>query len=515
MKRWVLATALLSLLGGGCAGGAVRSGAVDPHAPQRTGTGVVDEDGDHDPDGPRRHRRPRGSEGWRLDRAARPGGIEAFTTRSSGAPGTPIGLKVSTRAADYRVQAYRIGWYRGGTGHRVWHSGSITGRLQGAARFAPYATRTLVAPWRRDVMIDTEGWAPGVYVLKLHARSGAETQVPYVVSSPSSRGRVALVAPVTTWQAYNRWGGYSLYDGPAGDRRAWAVSFNRPYHLAPGANDFRSALLPVVVLAEKTGVPLSYYTNVDLDARPGLLAGARGYLSVGHDEYWTPGMRAGVLEARAAGTNLGFLGANTMYWRVRLDQHGRRLVGYRHDAHIDPLRTSTPHAATSRFRDPPSATPENGLVGMLYECYPVDTDYRVVSPGWWGFRGTGVRDGSLIPGLVGPESDRVYPDRFTPRPLQILSHGTFDCRGVVTSTQSVYYSAKSGAGVFTAGTLRWGCALVDRCDRPLGRTTSRFVRIVTGNLLRAFATGPVGARHPARDNLRRFDLPLANSVSAS
>ena len=156
----------------------------------------------------------------------------------------------------------------------------------------------MVAPWKRDVTIDTAGWTPGVYVLKLRARSGAQTLVPYVVSSPSARGTVALVAPVTTWQAYNGWGGYSLYDGPPGDRRAWAVSFDRPYHLAPGANDFRSNLLPVVVLAEKLGVPLSYYTNVDLDARPGLLAGARGYVSVGHDEYWTPAMRDGVSAGR-------------------------------------------------------------------------------------------------------------------------------------------------------------------------------------------------------------------------
>ena len=375
--------------------------------------------------------------------------------------------------------------------------------------------RTVVAPWKRDVTIDTSGWVPGVYVLKLRARSGAETQVPYVVSSASASGTVALVAPVTTWQAYNGWGGYSLYDGAPGDRRAWAVSFDRPYHLAPGANDFRSNLLPVVVLAEKIGRPLSYFTNVDLDARPGLLAGARGYFSVGHDEYWSPTMRDEVLAARAAGTNLGFLGANTMYWRVRLEQHGRRLVGFRHDAYTDPQRSSRPRTATSRFRDTPSAMPENAIVGMLYECYPVDTDYRVASPGWWGFRGTGVRAGSLIPGLVGPESDRVYPDSHTPRPLQVLSHSTFDCRGVVTSTESVYYSTRSGAGVFTAGTLRWGCALVDRCERPLGGTTSRFVRIVTGNLLRAFARGPVGARHPAHDNVGRFDLPLVNTVSAS
>ena len=48
-------------------------------------------------------------------------------------------------------------------------------------------------------------------MLKLRTGSGFETHVPYVVSSPSAAGTVALVAPVTTWQAYNRWGGYSLY----------------------------------------------------------------------------------------------------------------------------------------------------------------------------------------------------------------------------------------------------------------------------------------------------------------
>jgi hypothetical protein len=510
MWGWTLATAL-AVLAAGCAGEGAATGGAEPYVPEPTRAGPAHED----PEVPATRKPLRGSEGWRLHRPARPGGIEAYTTRASGRPGTQLGLKVSTRSATYRVGAYRIGWYLGGTGHRVWRSGALPGRDQGEGRFAPYATRTVVAPWKRDVTIDTSSWSPGVYVLKLRARSGAETLVPYVVSSPSARGTVALVAPVTTWQAYNRWGGYSLYEGAPGDRRSWAVSFDRPYHLAPGANDFRSALLPVVVLAERLGVPVSYYANLDLHARPRLLAGARGYLSVGHDEYWTPAMRDHLRAARSAGTNLGFLGANTMYWRVRLEQRGRLIVGYRDDAYADPVRESRPRVATSRFRDAPSARPENAMVGMLYECYPVDTDYRVVSPRWWGFRGTGVRNGSVIPGLVGPESDRVYPDRHTPRPLQVLSHATFDCRGVTTSTQSVYYTTDSGAGVFAAGTLRWGCALIDKCERPLGRVTARFVRIVTGNLLRGFAAGPVGARHPARDNLGRFDLPLVNGVSAS
>jgi hypothetical protein len=152
---------------------------------------------------------------------------------------------------------------------------------------------------------------------------------------------------------------------------------------------------------------------------------------------------------------------------------------------------------------------------MQYECYPVDEDYRIMTPGWWGFRGTGVRRGTVFPGLIGPESDRVYPDRALPRPLQILSHTTFSCRGVTTSSQSVYYTTKSGAGVFTAGTLRWGCAIIDRCEHSLDRATGRFVSTVTDNLVRSFARGPVGERWPARDNTDEFDLPLHNTVSAS
>ena len=230
---------------------------------------------------------------------------------------------------------------------------------------------------------------------------------------------MALVAPVTTWQAYNRWGGYSLYFGPDGDRRSWAVSFDRPYDGSTGANDYRTAAIPIVIRAERLhrqlGIPLSYYTNVDLDQDPDVLSGARGYVSMGHDEYWTPAMREAVERARDGGTNLAFLGANTMYWRIRLDDTGsgpaRLQTGYRHDAHLDPLRDQRPAEATSRFRDEPAAESEQTLVGMEYECYPVDVDLTIASPHWWGFRGTGVRLGDRFPGLVGPRGRPRLPRR--------------------------------------------------------------------------------------------------------
>ncbi|MGZ4472051.1 MAG: N,N-dimethylformamidase beta subunit family domain-containing protein [Nocardioidaceae bacterium] len=468
---------------------------------------------------PRHPPAPRGTQAWQLHRPARHGEIEGFTTAISAPAGADVGLKVSTTARTYTVRAYRIGWYRGGHGLQVWQSRVLPGRAQGGPRFLDQRTRTVVAPWQRTVSVDTTGWADGFYLFKLQTGTGWQALAPYVVRSRSTVGKVALVAPVATWEAYNDWGGYSLYHGPVGDRRSWAVSFDRPFP-DPGAGDMRYGVIPLVVAAERAGVPLAYLTDVDLDADPGLLSGAMAYVSMGHDEYWSPAMRAAVLRARDSGTNLAFFGANTMYWRVRLSDEGpgvrRVVVGYRTDAGLDPLRTTDPGRATGRTRDLLPGQPEDAITGMLYECYPVDAPYRVVSPRWWGFAGTGVGRGRAFAHLVGIEADRVYPGPTTPRPLQILASAPYSCDGVPTTTESTYYSAPSGAGVFDAGTLRWSCALDRRCGpASLGRPAVRFVQQVTRTVLRGFAAGPAGLRHPAVDNVADFHLPPTNDVPAS
>jgi hypothetical protein len=447
--------------------------------------------------------------------------IEGYASRVSVRPGQRFDLHVSTSAGRFRVVAYRFGQYRGGWAHAVWRSRWLDGHEQSRPRFRPYATRTIVAPWRRSVRVRTEGWRPGAYLLKLVARSGWQAHVPLIVRSRSAAGKVAIVAPVTTWQAYNDWGGYSLYVGRGGDRRAWAVSYDRPYP-RPGAGpgSMMYGVLPTVVLAERLDVRLAYFTNVDLHERRRTLAKARGYVGVGHDEYWTRAMRRHVTRARAHGTNLAFLGANTMYWRIRLEDRrtgpNRLQVGWRHDAALDPRARDRPGLSTARWRDQPRPRPEDRLIGMLYECFPVNADYRVVSPRWWGFRGTGVNRGTRFPDLVGVEADRVYPVRSTPRPLQILSHVDYSCGGVGTSAQSVYYTTPSGAGVFAAGTLRWQCAMMRHCGQGRMPVRNRvFVKRVTRNVVTQFAAGPVGDRFRARDNLRRFDLPRFNQVPAS
>jgi N,N-dimethylformamidase beta subunit-like, C-terminal len=264
---------------------------------------------------------------------------------------------------------------------------------------------------------------------------------------------------------------------------------------------------------------LAYETDADVAEHPALLHGATGYVSVGHDEYWTVAERRDVSKARDAGTNLAFLSSNSVYWRVRLraaaSGPGRVVVGYKSDAAAaDPLRRANPKQTTSRWRDPPHAEPENSLTGTLYECYPVDEPYRVVSPAWWGFRGTGVHRGSEFPHLVGDEADRVYPVPSTPRPLQILSYTRYSCGGTATSAESTYYTTTSGAGVIDFGTQRWTCALRPHCP-ALPAADDRFARRVTANVLDAFDRGPVGRRYPAHDNIARFRLPKANQVPSS
>jgi hypothetical protein len=462
------------------------------------------------PDDSREKPRPKGT-----------GQIEGYADAVSVLPGEWVTLMVSTEAPRFRVQAFRIGWYDGGYATKVWASDWLPGGVQRAPSFQPVETRTIVAKWKPSIRVRTDGWKPGGYLFKLVSATGWSAHIPLIVRSPDAVGKVALVAPVTTWQSYNYWGDYSLYRGPEGDRRAWAVSYDRPYPppgSGPGANMY--GFLPVAVRAERVGVPLAYFTNIDVHADPEALRGAHGYVSVGHDEYWTIEMRRHVTAARDAGTNLAFLGANTMYWRILLEDRAtgpdRLQVGWRSDAALDPAAAADPSLSTARWRDPPRSEPENSLIGMQYECYPADAPYRIVTPSWWGFRDTGVRRGTSFHLLVGNESDRVYPIPSTPRPLQILASAPYSCRGVDTSGQSTYYTTESGAGVFTAGTLRWSCALTRHCDvGTMSVSTQRFVSTVTQNVVREFSKGPVGIRYPARDNVAGFDLPSTNQVPAS
>jgi hypothetical protein len=157
---------------------------------------------------------------------------------------------------------------------------------------------------------------------------------------------------------------------------------------------------------------------------------------------------------------------------------------------------------TSDWREPPHPDPESSLTGTLYESNPVTADFIIASPDSWILAKTGVRKGTKITGLVGIEYDRVNPVYPVQRPMEVLSHSPLNCRGVNSYSDSVYYTHRSGAGVFNTGTMRWVACSNGLRLFGLNKHAAQFTRQVTTNLLHGFADGPAAAKYPAHDNLR-------------
>jgi hypothetical protein len=315
-----------------------------------------------------------------------------------------------------------------------------------------------------------------------------------------------------TWQAYNLWGGYNLYQGPNGsyDTRSYVVSFDRPYD-SDGADRFLVYERAAVALAERLRLPLAYTTGIDVHTDPSVLDGARAVISLGHDEYWTPQQRASVTKARDAGVNVAFLGANTCFRRIRFAASptgaNREVICYKTSYPMDPLYGHEPAQVTTDYRVSPAADPESSMTGVLYEGYPTDASFVVHAADHWLFESTGVKNGDSFAHLIGVEYDRVTPDQPTPRPLQILAHSPLVCNGKSSHSDAAYYTVPSGAGVFASGTMRWVEGLMagtrdDRDDHGMDKRTAAFVSRTTENLFRAFAAGPAGRLRPApQDNV--------------
>jgi hypothetical protein len=332
---------------------------------------------------------------------------------------------------------------------------------------------------------------------------------------------VVIKNGAATWQAYNMWGGYDLYNGPGGeadyDNRSLAVSFDRPFD-KNGAPLFLVYERRAIQLAERMGLPLAYVTSMDIAADPHLLDGASALVSLGHDEYWSPPERAAVTAARDAGVNLAFLGANAMFRRTRLAATrvgpDRLVICYRTSYLEDPMYGQDNALVTTDWREPPSPDPESSLTGTLYESNPTTADYVVATPGSWIFAGTGVAAGTRFPGLVGAEYDRVNPETPVQRPIQVLAHSPLTCRGINSFADSAYYTHSSGAGVFNSGTMRWVQAIDGGGEYGIDAAARAFVAKATANVLRAFADGPVAASHPANDNLDAMHEYAGDPIAA-
>jgi hypothetical protein len=438
--------------------------------------------------------------------------IRGFANATSVQRGEPFDLHVSTEAREWRVEVYRMGWYGGGGARLVWQSLNLPGERQDDAVLDP-AVGTWRARWRPNLTIRTEDdWPPGMYLVKLLSSDGGASFVPIVLRDDASTAALLVQSSVTTWQAYNEWGGKSLYadsrTGAAG--RASVVTFDRPYY-RNGSGEFFGREFELVMFVERMGYDVTYWTDIDLHATPERVRNHRALVSLGHDEYYSTRMRRGLEAARDAGVNLVFLGANAVFRKIRLEdsQLGahRDQVNYR-SAAADPITATDPTEATVSWRQPPVNEPESSLIGNLYESNPVQADMVVVNSDNWLFEGSGLRNGDVLPGLVANEYDRVTPERPTPEQIEVFCHSPVVCRGKRSFADVTWYSTESGAGVFAVGTFEWIKRLIDdtRDRTPSAADPPAAIQAVTRNLLDTVSAGPAGRAHPARRNLEQLGI---------
>ncbi|HEU5002097.1 MAG TPA: N,N-dimethylformamidase beta subunit family domain-containing protein [Actinomycetota bacterium] len=459
-----------------------------------------------------------GTRDWLLTKPAKNHEIEGYANAVSINAGGSATLFVSTGAPTFHVDAYRMGYYSGAQGRHIWSSPELPGVTQTACALTP-GVNTVSCAWQPSLTVPTgAGWPEGDYLFKLVASTGWQSYVPLTIRNDGSTAAYEIDNDVTTWQAYNLYGGYDLYQGPGGyASRSRIVSFDRPYTLGTGSGDFLGNELHVVSLMESLGLDVTYSTDVDLDQHPELLLAHKAFLSLGHDEYYSLAMRTGLQGAVNQGINLVFFGANAIYRHIRFQPSpngpDRLEVDYKAAAE-DPLNGKDNADVTPvAWRDPPNSLPESAIIGDYYQCNPVTADMVITDPSSWLFAGTGVAQGTQLTDLVGTEYDHFDPKAPGPRNVTVLARSPLVCQKRADYADMTYYTAPSGAGVFASGTLNWVPKMVPTpCAFPCpGPTVVR----VTENILAAFGSGPAGRAHPSTANWQGLAIPQPSPASAA
>ncbi len=453
--------------------------------------------------------------------------IQGFATDISVNRGGTVRFKIDTNASAYRIDIYRLGYYGGMGARKVATIAPSAALPQNQPNCLSNATTGLVDCGNWGV---SASWAvpatavSGLYLARpVRTDTGGASHIPFVVRDDAGGSEMLFQTSDTTWQAYNQYGGNSLYVGSSGiaSDRAVKVSYNRPFttrEINPEDWIF-NAEYPMIRWLEANGYDVSYFTGIDSDRLGAEIREHKVFLSVGHDEYWSGTQRASVEAARNATppVHLAFFSANEIFWKIRwepsIDGSGtpyRTLVNYKEthanakiDPAIDPV-TGTPIWTGTwrdpRFSPPGDARPENSLTGTWFRVNAGTSGIGV--PAAFGkhrfWRNTTIATMAagttvnLPAGTLGYEWDEAPDNAATPPGLMRLSQRTVNGVDILLDYGNSYgggsathsltmYRHESGALVFGAGTVQWSWGLDSNHDRGSAAADTR-MRQATVNL---------------------------------
>lgn len=347
--------------------------------------------------------------------------VEGYTNQVSYAPGEGVVLHVSTTAPTYQLTISRVG----AETREVYTKPD----LPGAPHPIPEHASSQGCGWPESHRFAIPAdWDSGYYLVRFAVSDGggqfvargrrtAESQAFFIVRprEPGTKSKILLQLSTNTYNAYNNWGGSSLYAYHGrGNLQGHRVSF-----LRPPSSQFDTWERPFVAWAEKNGYALDFCANGDLEFHPELLKSYRLVLSVGHDEYWSAPMRDHLEAFIVAGGNVAFFSGNTCCWQVRSEDNGSALLCWKQWFNMDPVfRQADKKLLTTLWSHHLVGRPENQLtgVGFLWGGYHRShgqfmdgkAAYRVHHPDHWIFEGTDLQRDDEFGGMhtiVGYECD--------------------------------------------------------------------------------------------------------------
>jgi hypothetical protein len=352
--------------------------------------------------------------------------LEAYCWPASVAPGEPVGLHVSTDAGTFDVEVAREGAER----EPRWSAGSVPGELHELP--ADASANGCRWPVALEIPVG-EDWRSGYHAVTVTA-AGERAEAFFAVR-PGATGRapILLVLATSTYQAYNDWGGPSLYTGgtrvsferpmakgflvkpepggrmmqPEPDREAMGYrNWARPLGLSDwsGASGWWNWERPFTRWAERLGYRVDVAVSWDLEQHPDVLDGHRAFVCAGHDEYWSWGMRDALDAFVERGGNAAILSGNTCCWQVRYEDGHRAMTSYKYRADEDPvLGTERQHLLSGAWADRRIGRPETSTIGLTftrggYSRYGLGAPessaaYEVHRPEHWVFEGTDLQRG--------------------------------------------------------------------------------------------------------------------------
>ena len=425
--------------------------------------------------------------------------LAGYTAPGSVCPGESIRFFVNSTVGPYAIGIYRLGVTR------EFVTNIVPSSQLPSPQAIPRLSYRLGPRWDPAATLQVpDDWPSGVYVAHVAAawipprrdvlapqgaargsRAEYRLDIPFVVKArePGSQSRILVFVNDTTYEAYNFWGGRSVYGyrslgnpvftapgagmGDALIPRGFRVSFRRPFigDLWPHENrKWTHWEEPMARWLARQEIAVEWATLVDLHQNPGLLDAYTLVISTGHAEYFSDEMYDGLRKFIHDGGNAAFFSGNNCWWRIRMEDDGDTMVCYK-DERFDPENRKTINWTDSES----GSLVGTVLGGFLYS--PIDPNdpngtvaqFVVLKADHWVFYNTGLQNEATF-GRFGEKSSVVCyeTDKATDAgesAWKTLAAAKFPPTGAGAQEIATMRVSEQNGTVFTSATTDWTLGL--------------------------------------------------------